>query len=45
VAIIRGYEYETLSIEDDDEFRIKTLLRSEYEDLFRNPDSMIHYTD
>ena len=45
VAIIRGYEYETLSIEDDDEFSIKTLLRSEYEDLFRNPDSMIHYTD
>jgi coenzyme F420-0:L-glutamate ligase / coenzyme F420-1:gamma-L-glutamate ligase len=45
VAIIRGYEYETLSIEDYDEFSIKTLLRSEHEDLFTNPDSMIHYTD
>ena len=45
VAIIRGYKYETLSVEDDDELSIKTLLRSEHEDLFRNPDNTIHYSD
>ncbi len=45
VAIIRGYKYETLSAEDDDELSIKTLLRSEHDDLFRNPDNTIHYSD
>ena len=45
VAIIRGYRYETLSIEDDDEFNIKKLLRNEQDDLFRNPDNVIQYSD
>jgi coenzyme F420-0:L-glutamate ligase / coenzyme F420-1:gamma-L-glutamate ligase len=35
-AIIRGYEYETLSIDDDHQININTLLRNEHDDLFRN---------
>lgn len=45
VAIIRGYKFETHSPEVDNEISIKTLLRSEHDDLFRNPDNMIHYSD
>lgn len=44
-AIIRGYEYETLSIVNDHEININTLLRSEHDDLFRNPNNIIHYSD
>ena len=44
-AIIRGYKYETLSIEADHEININTLLRSEHDDLFRNPNNIIHYSD
>jgi coenzyme F420-0:L-glutamate ligase / coenzyme F420-1:gamma-L-glutamate ligase len=45
VGIIRGYKYETGSLADDNEISIKTLLRNEHDDLFRNPDNMIHYSD
>jgi len=45
VAIIRGYDHQNLLIEGDDDTGIKSLLRSEHDDLFRNPDNMIQYTD
>lgn len=45
VAIIRGYKFETRSPEVDNEISIKTLLRCERDDLFRNPDNMIHHSD
>jgi coenzyme F420-0:L-glutamate ligase/coenzyme F420-1:gamma-L-glutamate ligase len=44
VAIIRGYNHESLSLDDEKKFNIKSLLRSEHDDLFRNPDNMIHYS-
>ncbi|MDN5845482.1 MAG: coenzyme F420-0:L-glutamate ligase [Candidatus Nitrosocosmicus sp.] len=45
VAIIRGYNFEVRLPEVDDEISIKTLLRSEHDDLFRNHNNMIHYSD
>jgi coenzyme F420-0:L-glutamate ligase / coenzyme F420-1:gamma-L-glutamate ligase len=45
VVIIRGYDYEILSMDDGNKFTIKSLLRSEHDDLFRNPDNIIQYTD
>lgn len=45
VAIIRGYKFETRSPEADNEISIKALLRSEHDDLFRNPDNIIHFSD
>ena len=45
VVIIRGYDYETLSTAEANTLTIKSLLRSEHDDLFRNPDNMIQYTD
>jgi len=45
VAIIRGYDHQNLLIEGDDDTGIKSLLRSEHDDLFRNPENMMNYSD
>ncbi len=45
VVIIRGYNFETPSPAVDNEISIKTLLRSEQDDLFRNPDNLIRDSD
>jgi len=45
VVILRGYKYETNPIELDNEISIRSLLRNEHEDLFRNSDNMVKFSD
>ena len=44
-AIVRGYKYEILSLNDEHKIGINSLLRSEHDDLFRNPNNILHYPD
>jgi coenzyme F420-0:L-glutamate ligase/coenzyme F420-1:gamma-L-glutamate ligase len=43
-AIVRGLSYEMSSFDDEYKIHINTLLRSENDDLFRNPNNILHYS-
>jgi coenzyme F420-0:L-glutamate ligase / coenzyme F420-1:gamma-L-glutamate ligase len=45
VAIVRGLYYETTSLNDEHKISINSLLRSEHEDLFRNPNNTLNSSE
>jgi coenzyme F420-0:L-glutamate ligase/coenzyme F420-1:gamma-L-glutamate ligase len=45
VAIVRGLNYEITSLNDEHKISINSLLRSEHEDLFRNPNNTLNSSE